>query len=167
MAKEILSAQHARDELEKNEQLKAKIKKFILPSLISTIVYFVGFSLFWKMGSQTAGQPSLLTYIFGIVFVAGLIANIIMFIVAVAYGGKAMLKLMVSTIFLGFVLLVFPFNIMLGFMILVMTFYYGIQAPILIFALALIKIKRENKKYEKYLQYCPDNATGTTETPMQ
>ena len=158
MAKEILSAQHARDELEKNNRLEEKIKKFIIPSLITSVLFLVGFYGFQHIESKFVS-----VYICGFMFVGALLANIVMFVVAVIFGGKAMLKLIGSTIFIGFILLRLPYSIFLGFFICLFAVYYGIQAPILIFILALIKIKRENKKYNEYLQYCPEDINPAEE----
>lgn len=160
MAKEILSAQHAKDEIEKNQMLAEKIKKFLIPATITSIVWFISWTIAQKLmfgDLKIAFAASIL------VSVGALIANIVIFVIAMAFGGKAMLKLIGSTIFIGFILLRLPYSIFLGFFICLFAVYYGIQAPILIFILALMKIKRENKKYNEYLKYCPEDAEPISE----
>lgn len=158
MAKEILSAQHARDELEKNERLEGKIKKFIIPSLITSVLFLVGF-----YGEQYVESEFVADYICGFMFVGALLANIVMFIAAVILGGKAMLKLIANLIFIGFIIAPLPFNIFIGLFICLFAVYYGVQVPILIFIFALIKTKRESKQYAEYLQYCPEDAEPVAE----
>lgn len=164
MAKEILSAQHARDELEKNEVLAEKIKKLLIPSLISSVLCVGGWSLFQKLqhADSTFGFE-----VAGCVWLAALVANIVIFVIAMVLGGKPMLKLMKNIALLGWFICPFPIDIVVGLFILLYSFVAVLNAPILIFIVALIKMKRDNKKYNEYLKYCPNDAAVTVEAPMQ
>lgn len=151
--KEILSAQHAKDELQKNEMVAEKIKKLLIPSTITSVLCIVGWSLV-----QTSTNGGFSQMAASLLWMASLLANIVIFIIAMVLGGKAMLKLMKNIAFFGWFICPFPIDIFVGIFILLYSLIATINAPILIFIVALFKMKRENKRYNEYLKYCPEDA---------
>lgn len=158
--KEILSAQHAKDELEKNQVLAEKIKKLLIPSTITSVLCVFGWYLFQKLMHS---DLSFATTLSSFVWLAALIANIVIFIIAMVSGGKAMFNLVKKVAFLGWFICPFPIDIVVGIIIMIYSFVACLNAPIIIFLVALFKMKRDNKKYNEYLKYCPENVEPNIE----
>lgn len=154
--KEILSAQHAKDELEKNQVLAEKIKKLLIPSTITSVLCVIGQCLSKQI--LFGDYPYFISLLASIVWVASIIANIVIFVIAMVLGGKAMLNLMKKVAFFGWFICPFPIDIFAGIFILLGSLWATIDAPILIFIVALFNMKRENKRYNEYLKYCPEDA---------
>ena len=53
--------------------------------------------------------------------------------------------------------------IVVGIIIMIYSFVACLNAPIIIFLVALFKMKRDNKKYNEYLKYCPENVEPNIE----
>lgn len=160
MAKEILSAQHARDEKEKLEKIISKLK---LPLLISAVCSAVFYFVMYLTVNEILGTDfiSQAIMIIGFAAVAGMLLTTI---VAIIFGGKTIIKIIGSILFFGFIFIPIPIvNIFIGFVVLLYSFFAFFVAPWLILIIAIIKMKRDIKKYNEYLQYCPDDAEPVAE----
>ncbi len=146
--KEFINIQQA-------EEYKAKCEKLIsalkIPFIISSVATLICAWILSGNAPEATGILYVLMEILGAIGMFGGLASLVFTVIA--GGGKFVLSFLLKLLFIGFVLIPIPFNIVLGFIPLVFGIASIVFAPVIIIVLIWLRARKELNRAKDFIHY--------------
>lgn len=146
--KEFINIQHAEDYKAKCEKLISALKIPFIISIIATVIDA------WIISGNAPETTGILYVLMEMLAAIGLFGGVVSLVIAIfSGGGKFVLSFFLKLLFIGFVLIPIPFNIVLGFIPLALGIAAIIVAPVVIIALIWLRAVKELNRAKEFIHY--------------